>query len=747
MSYTDGHNRAELRSEKDAAQKFTPVEVWLKKIEQAKTDKKREAWMRDARNALSMYEAGEVTSSDESLDQLSGANLWHSNIETVTPALFNSVPVPYARTRFGDPDPVQKEVCTLYERLIAFDLDTYDYADRIKEIVKQSENTGWGIPRIRYKPQVQTIQQDPAQDGDTTPNSYEQIIKDDVYVECHPWDRFIPLPARSPDKITAMAFEHDLTLDEIDDLAPPTIDPETGESVPASARFSPDHSSSQDDSARQDSDPAPDNPGIINTMTVYEVWDKRTRKVWFITPKDKKNPIVVKDDPLELDDFFPVPKILYAKRRISSIQPISPWTVYKGLFQEFEDVTKRINGLVGQIRARGLYAKELEADFELLRTCKDGEYVPAKDVSQFTSGGGKGLEAAVLHWPLQMLVAALKECVDQRERVKQLIFETTGLSDILRGATNPNETLGAQKIKASWGSQRIQDAQEDVADLNRAIIRMKAEIRARYTPWELIKEITGLKYEPKQEDIDAALQDLMAQWQQSQQPQMGGNGGPPMVDPMMQQQMQGQALQMATEKAQQFEAAVEKAFRERSRVFRIDIETDSTVRADLARDQEQIGNFVQFTGSYMQGAVAAIQLMPETRQPLFKIYVATASKYKLGRQAEQAFNELIDAALKPIAQQGGQDPQAAAQQQQMQQAEAEQQQQAQQHEADMQEREHAHQQSMAEHDAMTQQTAIGQIQAKDQADANKHARGIEKMQLQRAMPPVNGAMATMEGLS
>lgn len=65
MSYTDGHNRAELRSEKDAAQKFTPVEVWLKKIEQAKTDKKREAWMRDARNALSMYEAGEVTSSDE----------------------------------------------------------------------------------------------------------------------------------------------------------------------------------------------------------------------------------------------------------------------------------------------------------------------------------------------------------------------------------------------------------------------------------------------------------------------------------------------------------------------------------------------------------------------------------------------------------------------------------------------------------------------------------------------------------
>lgn len=748
MSYTDGYSTDGMRSEKDAKQRFTEVELWLKKIAQGKSCKKREAWMRDARNGINMYEAGELSDSHDTMQQLSGANLWHANIETIVPALYNSKPMPDVRVRYGDPNKVQQAVCDLTERALSFDLDNYDYDDEMKEVIRQAEISGWGIPRVRYKPTVVNVAIDDATsatgdgepDGDVSGQGYDQIVKDDVPFECHPWDRFIVGPARSWSKTPWIAFEHDMTLDEIDDLAPPQPDPETGELVLASAKFNPDNSNKDDDGSRKDSDPRPDNPGILNTITVFEVWDKRTKKVWFITEKDKKFPIRVEDDPFDgaIDDFFPVPKVLYAKRRTSSVQPISPWTVYKGLFKEFEDITQRINGLVSQIRVRGLYAKELEADFELLKECNDGEYVPAKDVSQFTAGG-KGLDSAIHHWPLQEIIAALKEAVDHRERTKQLIFETTGLSDILRGATNANETLGAQKIKASWGSQRIQDMQQDVAELNRAIIRMKAAIRAKFTPWPLLKEITGMDFAPQMPEPP-------------QPPAASGATGDPQQDAQAAQQAQMQAQQarqafaMAQQKAiadaKQFEDEVEQSFKSQSRVFRIDIETDSTIRADLSRDQEQMNLFVQSTGTFVQAIAGLVQIMPETRQAMFKLYAAQASKFKLGRQGEAALDELIEAASKPPASGASSDPNQQAHEQQMAQAQQAQQQAQQQHEQTVLQAKSIEADKQRQHDAMTQQTALTQIELKNQGDQQKHTNSIEKMQMERALPPVNGAMAS-----
>lgn len=725
MSYTDSYLVGDMRSEREARQQLTETELWLKKIEKRKGCKKREAWMRDARNAVSLYEDGSLKANTSGVDideTLSGANLWHSNIETAVPALFNSVPIPDVRVRYGDPDQVQRSVCEIIERGIAYDLDAYDFADIIKDLVRQSELTGWGIPRLRYRPQVQSVEQDAKPDGDTSPNSYEQLVRDDLEIEVAEWDRLILGEAKSWARLPWLAFEWDMTLDEIDDLVPPTLDKETGKEVLASDRLKP-QTTKDGDSGRKETEPQQDDALIFGTVKVYEIWDKRARKVWFVSPQDKKTPLRVEDDPFELDDFFPVPKILYAKRRINGLQPISPWTTYKSLFQQFEEISVRIKALVAQIKVRGLYDKELEADFELLRTCQDGEYVSAKVPGVFA--GGKGLEAAIAHWPLQELVVALEKAVLHQERLKQQIFEETGLADIMRGAVDPREKLGQSKLKAQWGSLRVQEAQEGIAEMCRAICRMKAEVRARLTPWPLMQEITGIRFDP-------------------QLPEAPQPTGDPMQDQQAQQQYQ-MAVSEAQAQAQEMESQVVQSWQSRSRSLRIDIETDSTIRADLSRDQEQIGQFVQFTGTFMQGAMAAIQVMPETRQPLFKVFVAAASKFKLGRQAEEAFDELIEAAKAPPQMQGAapSDPQQQAHEQQIQQARAAQESQAQQHEASQQASQQEHEQAMAEHDAMTQQTALSQIQMKDQAAANQHARRIEQMQLQQAMPPVNGAPPPM----
>ena len=43
----------------------------------------------------------------------------------------------------------------------------------------------------------------------------------------------------------------------------------------------------------------------------------------------------------------------------------------------------------------------------------------------------------------------------QREQIKAVIYELTGLSDIARGASKASETLGAQQLKSQWGSIRL----------------------------------------------------------------------------------------------------------------------------------------------------------------------------------------------------------------------------------------------------------------------------------------------------
>ena len=146
--------------------------------------------------------------------------------------------------------------------------------------------------------------------------------------------------------------------------------------------------------------------------------------------------------------------------------------------------------------------------------------------------------------------------VQQRDVVKQTIYEITGISDILRGATNPHETASAQNIKASWGSQRIQRFQGDVGRYCRDLFRMFAEIIVSKFDWEYLKQITSMDFAPEPVNPEEV---------QPPPEMMGHNGGPPMddggmqpeMDPAQMQQMQMQAVQEA--QAQKQQEAEEKA--------------------------------------------------------------------------------------------------------------------------------------------------------------------------------------------
>src|SRR6187549_19576 len=114
---TDNQNTATYESKSEAVESQTDfVKLWLDQIERSGADEKN--WRDDAEKAENVYQSKEGSRNRE-------FNIFHANIETIVPALYNSTPIPDVRRRFADKDPVGKVVSDIIERSLSFAVDAY----------------------------------------------------------------------------------------------------------------------------------------------------------------------------------------------------------------------------------------------------------------------------------------------------------------------------------------------------------------------------------------------------------------------------------------------------------------------------------------------------------------------------------------------------------------------------------------------------------------------------------------------
>lgn len=572
---------AEIKSEAEALKEgLTEVEIWLKKIERARKDE--ETWRKAGENACKIYEAGDEKDADTAF------NILHSNIETLVPALYNSTPTPDVRRRFNDKDLLAKQGVDIIERAVSYSIDQYDFDGTMTEAVKDSELAGRGTARVRYEPRLEQ------KTGEQTKEAYEDIGYQEVKCEPVSWDRWGHGPGASWERVDFVYFTHELTLEDLKGMG-------ISDEVLKDMAFDDSSTSGRSDTGRTKSEREDSEKGILKTLTAHEIWDKPKGQVLFITPQYKRAPLSKTPDPLNLPGFFPVPKPLQPLKKRKSLQPICPYKVYQTQVEELEQITKRIASLISQLKVRGLLGGEMAKDLDMVKSLRDGEYAPVENAAGFA--GANTIEGLIAHWPLDPTVKALQQLYIQREQIKQTIYEVTGLSDILRGATDPNETLGAQNIKAQWGSQRIQRRQAEVARFARDIFRLKASIICSKFTSANLQAMTQIEVTPEVEEI--LRNDVM-------------------------------------------------------RAYRIDIEADSTVRADMARTQEQMNLFLTATSNYTGAMTGIAQHLPEALPALVSVYESFARRFKLGKQAEDALEGLSQMAQSKAqaaqAQQGQPDP-------------------------------------------------------------------------------------------
>lgn len=710
------------------------VRIWLDKIQAQLDDETEKQWREEARIAIAVFEATRKVTGLSGYSGRPTFNIFHSNIETLVPAIYNSPPIPDVRRKFGDWDKIARFGAQIAERSIDATIDGDDFDGVMKDAVRAACVPGRGVSRVRYQPYTGQMTSDV--DG----SQYEAIVHEDATAENVGWDRIVIGPARDWKQVPWIAFAHDLTKDEVARLMHPGEAPDPDPSHPPemAQKIANDHKAKLEEfRARlerlpfggpgKDSDEVEQKPmkGVLKTIPVWEVWDKLTRKVLFVSDKDIALPLAVIDDPLGLNGFFPIPKPIQQTRRVSSLTPMCPHNVYADLVEEIEETTRRIKATIEDMRVRGLGDPKLAGDLEQLRDARDSEIVSASMAEMFGPGGAPDLSKLVLWWPVEQDVKVLQQLMQHRESLKQIIYEVTGISDILRGASVASETATAQQIKATWGSQRVQEMQQEAARYARDLLRLLAEIIFNKFQDQTIRQMTLLPEPADEEEIGAQVE---AQVQQSMQP--GPNGEPPQQpDPGQLQALHQQMMEQANQQAEEdFQKALQ-VLRSQLRFFCVDVETDSTIRGNLAADQQQISNFLGMTGQFLQAATGAAQVAPQILPHLLEMWARLSVKsFKLGKGADDILDKLVDAARQAATQgmgQGQGDPQAA------QEADAQRQ-----HEQGMLAEQSAEAQRARDHDLTMAQT-------NDEMSDRAHARAMQAFQakIAGALPPVGGMPA------
>lgn len=605
--------------------------IWLERVESA--GKKEKQWLDDAKKATDAYtNEGTPDAYGDKVIDYGGYdfNILFANVETIVPAVINSPPVPDIRRRFQDEDPAARIVSDIIERAIRVQIDDSRLQTELEATAQDAFLAGRGVVRLRfYSDIVETLPtneelEDAADRSDASGSdagadgrSYQVGDEaDDIEVPDGEGDG---LDAAASDPRLGIGANGGPPLEHLENEricfeAVSWIDYRHGpakrwnERSWEAFRFcipQEDEEKSFDASLigeqLDDSEINGRKTSCADGINGWEIWDKDSRKVIFID--DQGVILKMVDDPLGLTDFFctgtPIQPITVNGR----LMPVNPFSIYRRLALDLDDAVRRKNKLINAMKVRGWYGIA-EADMQGILDLNDNEFKPVGNPELWAANGG--LDGAIAFWPLDKFIAAIQQLDAAIDRYKQWIYEITGISDIVRGASMASETATAQNIKSQWGSLRIQKMQRMMERCARDLFVMMSEIIPSKFSLQTLQEMTGIEIIVKPNDTPDQVQQKTA------------------VQALLKRKL--------------------------STYYRIDVESDSTVRADLTRQKQEVAEFLQGAGAYFAAVAPLVQQGALPAEAAVEIFAATARMFSLGKSVEDTLEQMVTRAKQTAAQ-------------------------------------------------------------------------------------------------
>jgi hypothetical protein len=340
----------------------------------------------------------------------------------------------------------------------------------------------------------------------------------------------------------------------------------------------------------------------VYEAVIYEVWDKETGKVLWIS-KSLGKIVDERDDPLGLENFWPCPKPLYATLTTDSLEPIPDFTIYQDQARELDVLCDRIDGLINALKVRGVYDASAS---ELQRLFSEGENNTMIPVSNWMAFAEKqGMKGAIDLVDLTPFASALMSCYQAMDQVKGQIYELMGIADIQRGQTDPSETLGAQIIKSNNAAGRLKTQQHAVVDFATSLLSIKAQIICNHFTDDTLVKISG-------------------------------------------------AMQLSEQDKAMIPQAIALLRDEASKNFRIEVTSDSMIYQDEQQEKQDRMQFLAAVGGFFQSAVPLVQSQPELAPMAIEMLKFGVTAFKAGKQLEGIIDETADKLRQQAAKSEGQ---------------------------------------------------------------------------------------------
>ncbi|KQT52262.1 MULTISPECIES: hypothetical protein [unclassified Aureimonas] len=549
---------------------------WQERISDATGVERK--WRDAGREVVKIYRAEKTADGSAGRGRF---NMLFANTSILFPSVYQQPPQADVRRRFQTPDAMADAASTIVQGALNSAFDAGNLDAEIRRAVQEVLLPGRGTIRVRWAPVVeeqpvldQMGQPMAGEDGKpvTEPRKvWEALEFDHVY-----WEDFVHEPARRWRECTWAAFRHYLTKAQ--------VEKEFGEDAEILAKlkdeawskgafvYAPAEAGEASTKATKSGEPR---------ALIWECWDKDRRVVDWIIPGN--DPVLLRsdEDTLELAGFFPCPEPMTSISTTESMVPVPEYEIWRDLAAEVARITERIDAIMKRMKVRGMYNGSIEELAEVLDGV-DGKMVAVSGVDMEAA-----MSTNVWMIPLDMLANAAIALYGAREQAKQALYEVSGISDVLRGASNPNETATAQRIKGNFGTLRIDDRRRGLSAFLRELTRISAEIMASKFAGTTLGMMSGKQVTP---EIEAYLRN------------------------------------------------------EAQLMCLVDIETDSTVAADQATEQEAsqtlvaaIGGLIQTFGPLVADGTVPKPFLVEMMKMILKPFKGSRDLLDmLGQMAEQA---------------------------------------------------------------------------------------------------------------
>lgn len=626
----------ETREKREGEDKPLSAKFWHSEINAAGNRDKN--WHQRAKKVVERYRDERDAEDSRRIEKK--ANVLWSNTEILRAALFQRVGPPDVRKRFprkGKDERTVRQAALILERSIVYVNDAYRCDEQIEAAVEDVLLPGRGVCWVVY---------DCDFDGDG--NISKQSVRDEhVY-----WEDYRESAGRSEKDIWWKARGHYYSRDELKEYFADHAD-----KIPLNASLL---NTNSYDQTREDQD-------TFKRARVWEIWDKSKRqRVWIAEGYDTI--LKTDQDPYGLQDFYPCPPALYRVKTTGSRVPIPEYTLYQDQANELDVITTRLSKLTEALKRRGVYDAGADGGSNQLAGlafADDNQFLPYNGFAGLMEKGG--LKNVFQVEDLEPTIKVITGLYQRAENLINTIYQVTGISDVIRGSSNPNETLGAQQLKANFGSMRLQKSQTQVQNFIRDLMRIKSEIIAEHWTRENLAEMTGLEIPTNSERMQAQqqLQAIQAQMQASQQAQqqplpqatqqpgeqpqqMGHNGGPPMqaqapaalppgMDPATIQELIDRVRAPTWEEL----SAILRS--DKRRGYKVDIETDDTARVDEQAEKQSRIEFLTTMLQFFEKVLPAMKMEPALAPLTREMTKFTVGAFKAGRPLEEAFDDAFEA--------------------------------------------------------------------------------------------------------